>query len=260
MKYIYSLLFSCLSFSAFSQFYFNAGYSLGAPREQMATNIKPLHSVASGLTYRLPGCLGRIQGGIDFSWGSYANTRKEQTFNFGNGTSTVTWVNYSSNVIQAGLTGRVMLLQDKKIMPYISGRAGYASFYSNIYIEDPHDPGGCKALDQRNLIKDGTITGAYGGGMQFDWSLFSKRSNKGTRYIDISVNKTSGGKIDYINTKKLVDAGNPPVSSDGKPLKVKFINATTQQIHEHQVAEVYNTPLRMLDFKISTIFLLHRDR
>ena len=64
--------------------------------------------------------------------------------------------------------------------------------------------------------------------------------------------------MDYINTKKLVDANNPPTGTDGKPLNVRFINATTQQIHEHQVAEVYTTPLRMLEFKVSAVFCLNK--
>ncbi|MEO7982680.1 MAG: hypothetical protein ABI688_01235, partial [Bacteroidota bacterium] len=236
------------------------GYAFSTPRQQMADNIKPLHSIATGLLYKLPGKLSRLQAGIDLAWGTYANTRKEQTFNFGNGVSTRTWVNYSSNVIQANLAGRVMLLEDKKIIPYVSGKAGYTSFYSNIYIEDPADAGGCKALDQRNLIKDGTISAGYGGGLQLDLSLFTKNKEKGTRYIDIGVNKISGSNIEYINTKKLIDASNPPVNSSGKALNVEFINATTQQIHEHQVAEVYTTPLRMLEFKISTVFVLNAKR
>ncbi len=32
----------------------------------------------------------------------------------------------------------------------------------------------------------------------------------------------------------------------GKPLLVKFINVGTQDIHQHKVAQVYNSPLRIL--------------
>jgi hypothetical protein len=153
-----------------------------------------------------------------------------------------------------------MIVQDKKIIPYISGKAGYTSFFSNIFIEDPHDIDGCQPLDKKNLIKDGTFSTGYGGGIQLDWSLFSKSTEKGRRYIDIGVNKISGRNIDYINTKKLIDPANPPVGTNGKPLNVKFINATTQQIHEHQVAEVYNSPLRLLEFKINAVFCLNSRR
>jgi len=256
MKYIYSLLFSIVCVSASGQFRLQVGYGAGVPRQEMSANIKPLHSLTSSLLYQFPGVFSRIQAGIDFGWGTYANTRKEQTFRFGNGTSTRTWVNYSSNVLRAGLAGKVFLLQKKGLMPYASGNAGYTSFYSNIFIEDPLDIDGCTALDQRNLIKDGTITAGYGGGLQIDWSLFKTTNFKGRNFIDISVNTIRGRSIDYINTKRLIDAGSPPVDSDGKPLNVQFINATTREIHEHQVAEVYTTPLRMLEFKISAVFCL----
>ena len=75
--------------------------------------------------------------------------------------------------------------------------------------------------------------------------------------MDLSVNNIQGGNLNYINTKRLVDANNPPVNSDGKPLNITFINASTQQLHEHQVAEVYTSPLRMMEIKISATFLLN---
>ncbi|HEV7779730.1 MAG TPA: hypothetical protein VGO58_00610 [Chitinophagaceae bacterium] len=260
MKYIYSLLLILAGYTASAQIYFNAGYSYSSPQQEMAKNINGLHSLSTGFMYRFPGKLSRIQAGIDLSWGMYADEQKKQTFNFGGGFSTETWVNYTSNVAQVRATARVFLLEDKQVMPYISGKAGYTNFYSNVYIEDPHDPNGCKALDQDNIIKDGIFSVAYGGGLQFDWRLFGSRKQAGRRYIDISVNNIRGGKISYINTKKLIDANNPPVGSNGKPLTVRFINASTQEIHEHQVAEVYTTSLRMLEFKISTVFLLDWGR
>jgi hypothetical protein len=260
MKYIYSLLLIFPGVSAFSQFNINVGYSLSAPQQQLRDNIKPLHSLSSGIMYQLPGPFSRVQAGIDFSLGTYANTRKKQTFNFGNGTSTKTWVDYSSNVVQASLAARFFILQNKKLMPYINGKAGYTSFFSDIKIEDPDDPGGCKPLQHRTLIKDGTISAGYGGGLQLDWSLFSKKVKRNSQYLDISINQISGNNVEYINTKKLIDAANPPTGTNGKPLNVQFINTTTQQIHEHEVAEVYNTPLRMLECKISMVFLLVKNR
>ncbi|MEO7923390.1 MAG: hypothetical protein ABIR30_06910 [Chitinophagaceae bacterium] len=262
MRYIYTLLFTAITISSSAQFSINMGYSLGAPQQKMAENIKPVHSITAGAMYNLPGALNRIQVGTDISWGMYANTRKMQTFNFGNGSSTETWVNYSSNVIQGNLVSKVFFLKDKNIMPYASGKVGYTSFYSNIYIEDPDDPDGCKALDQRNLIKDGTISTGYGGGLQVSWNMFGCKKSRDRKdgYIDLSVNNIRGGNLDYINTKKLIDANDPPPSSEGKPLNVRFINATTQEIHEHQVAEVYTTPLRSLEFKLTAVFVLPNKR
>ena len=222
----------------------------------MAENINMLHSVSTGLSTKIPNTFGRLDLGVELNWGQYANTTKEQTFTFENGVSTKTNVIYSSNVFQGTFTGKYLLFKQALLNPYASAKLGYANFYSNIFIEDPHDPGGCHALDQKNLIKDGTLLAGYGGGLQLDWSAFTSRWGKGTRFIDISVNKNNGGTVQYINTKNLVDANNPPTSLNGKPLNVKFVNATTQQIHEHQVAEVYSTPLHMLEFKIATVFAL----
>lgn len=254
MKQIYPLLFSLITISSSAQLRFNAGYSPAIPGKDMAKNINMLHSITTGLDYKIPGSCGRFYAGAEMNWGMYANTTKEQTFTFDNGTSTKTNVNYSSNVFQGTFTGKMFLFKRAIINPYASGKMGYASFYSTIYIEDPQDPGGCKALDQRNLIKDGTFIAGYGGGLQLDWSAFTERWGNGTRFIDISISKNSGGKVDYINTKKLYDANNPPTTSDGKPLNVKFMNATTNQIHEHQVAEVFNSPVRMLEFRITSVF------
>jgi hypothetical protein len=256
MKLFYTLFFTLISLYSPAQFYLNSGYAMSLPRQEMKENIKPLHSLAFSGLYKLPGSLNRIMLGADFSWGSYANTQKRQTFIFTNGATTETMVNYSSNVLQAGLSGRVLLLKNKALLPYINGKAGYASFYSNIFIEDPLDLDGCTPLDQKNLIKDGTITTGYGGGLMADWSLFSKKSRKNMGWIDLSVTSIRGSNINYINTKRLIDASKPPVNSDGKPLNVTFINASTQQLHEHQVAEVYNTPLRMMEIKLSATFLL----
>ena len=80
--------------------------------------------------------------------------------------------------------------------------------------------------------------------------------------IDISVNKIKGGKLNYINTRNIQSAmhtdPNNPVPTDGKgqPLNIQFININTQTIHEHQVAELYNSPLRMIDIRIGMLFTL----
>jgi hypothetical protein len=256
MKLIATLLISLCFSSLFGQSYMNIGYSLSAPQQQMNEKINPLHSLAAGIQFQIPK-VKRLQLGAEASWGTYASTTKEQTFTFSNGSTTRTNVNYSSNVLQGALTARVLLLKNKGVTPYITGKAGYASFYSTIFIEDPHDVDGCRPLDQKTLLKDGTITGGYGGGLQIDWSVFSPKADKRRGFIDFRVQNIRGNNIEYINTKKLYDAGSAPTTDpDGKAVSVPFINATTNEIHEHQVAEVYNTPLRMLEFKVSWVFVL----
>ena len=89
---------------------------------------------------------------------------------------------------------------------------------------------------------------SVGGGLQIDPAIFSKNKERSRLTFDISANTIHGGTLNYINTKHLMspqDITDP----DGKPLEVKFINASTQSIHEHTVAQVYTSPLRMLEFR-----------
>ena len=250
MKFISTLLFGFLFFSANSQQWkFTSSYSLGLPRQEMGKNIQPVHSLQTGVLYQLPGELKRLSAGLEFGIGIYAHERIDQTFQFDNNTSTVLPVDYSSNVFNANLQARFDLLSDKNfIIPYINAKGGLYNFYSSIYIGDPEDDGGCHALEQENIINDKTMYWSAGGGLQINPTIFSKNKRSTKVMIDISANTIRGGEINYINTKHLMDAQtmNDP---DGKPLEVQFINVSTQSIHEHTVAQVYTSPLRILEFR-----------
>jgi hypothetical protein len=260
MRQLSTLLLLLFCASATAQFNVSVGYSGSVPLEEMAKRINMLHSISASGSYTVPKIGERLQVGIDLSLGTYAQSTKEQTFRFGNGTTTVTDVQYSSNVFQGNVHAKLQAFRSAVINPYISGKVGYASFYSNVYIEDPHDETGCRALDQSNIITDGTLIKGYGGGLMFDFTLFSKYSRKGRNFIDFSVSRNSGGKVNYINTKKLYDAAAPAsITSGSKPLNVRFVNASTQQIHEHQVAEVFTTPVDFLELKLSAFIRLGKD-
>ena len=265
MKSFYLFMsFIILHFSSSAQFELGGSYSLSLPRQEMASNIQPLHSLNSTLLYRLPGKFSRVAVGSEIGIGLYAFVSKDQDLRFPDGSGINTTVVYSSNVFQANLLGRVRLFEKAKLNPYINGKGGYANFFSNVTIEDPDDPSACRPLDRKNLINDHTFYFAYGGGVELDLSLFSKNQKQGVAVIDIAANSVRGGNLDYINTKNIqehvhVDPNNPPPSPQpGKstPLNVRFINVSTQAIHEHQVAEVYNSPLRMLDIRIGVRFRL----
>jgi len=207
----------------------------------------------------LPKQLKQLSAGIELGVGSYASKRIEQTFQFDNNTASVVPVNYSSNTFNINLQTRLNLLNDKNlVIPYITAKGGLYNFFSTIYIDDPSDAGGCHALEQKTIMNDKTLYWSAGGGLQADPAIFSKSKRKGNVLIDISANTIHGGTMEYINTKHLVDAQtvNDP---GGKPLQVKFINASTQAIHEHTVAQVYSSPLRLLEFRAGIKVKLGKD-
>jgi hypothetical protein len=211
-----------------------------------------------GGLYQLPRQLKNLSVGLELGAGIYAHKKIDQTFNFDANTSTVVPVNYNSNVFNANLQARYQLLDEKyMIVPYINAKAGLYTFYSNITIEDPNDPDGCQPLDKKNLINDNTMYWGAGAGFQINPSIFSKRKKDGPVKIDISINTIRGGKLDYINTKHLKDEHDMP-STGGKPLIVKFINVSTQDIHEHKVAEVYTSALRILEIRGGVVLNIGR--
>jgi hypothetical protein len=244
------LLFTVCCFSAYSQSWKVTGhYSFGLPRQAMETNIQPVHSLQAGLMYQLPGKLKQLSAGIEMGLGLYASKRINQTFQFDNNTASVVPVNYNSNTFNVNVQTRFNLLSDKNfVIPYISAKGGLYNFFSTINIEDPNDPNGCHALENKTIMNDKTLYFSAGGGIQIDPAVFSRHGERGNVLIDISVNSVHGGSLNYINTKHLIDAQtmNDPA---GKPLEVKFINASTQSIHEHTVAQVFTSPLRLLEIK-----------
>lgn len=250
MKFISTLFLGFLFFSANGQQWkFTTSYSLGIPRQEMGKNIQPAHSLQTGVLYQFPGELKRLYAGLEFGIGIYAHERIDQTFQFDNNTTTVLPVDYSSNVFNANIQARFDLLSDKNfIIPYINAKGGLYNFYSSVYIGDPEDDGGCRALEQETILNDKTMYWSAGGGLQINPTIFSKNKRSSNVVIDISANTIRGGTLSYINTKHLMEP--PDISDpDGKPLDVQFINASTQSIHEHTVAQVYTSPLRILEFR-----------
>lgn len=258
MKLTSTLVFSCLLYLSASsqQWKFSGSYGLGLPQQQMGSNIQAAHSLQGGISYRLPAQLKNVSFGLELGIGTYAHKQVDQTFMFDN-VSTVVPVNYNSNTLHGSLQTRFNLLDEEKVLivPYVVAKGGLYNFYSNVVIEDPNDPNGCTALDRDNIINDVAMYWSAGGGFQIDPSFFSKHKRLGNLKIDISAHTIRGGSIDYINTKHLMDAQEVP-EPGGKSLKARFINASTQHIHEHSVAQVYTSPLRFFEIRagVSVIF------
>ena len=58
----------------------------------------------------------------------------------------------------------------------------------------------CKPLDKKTPIRDHSFYAAYGAGLQIDISSKKKPNNA---WLDISVNRLHGTKLDYINVKDI---------------------------------------------------------
>lgn len=258
MKYTATLLISCFIFSSAisQQWKFTSYYSLNLPQGQMGKNIQAAHSIQVAVLYSLPKGLKNLSVGAELGIGKYAHKKIDQTFEF-EGVSTVVPVDYNSNLFNTNIQARFNFWDESKtlIVPYIVAKGGLYSLYSNVVIEDPENPDGCTALDRDNIINDQAMYWSAGGGFQISPDLFRKTKRHGRLKIDISAHTIRGGSIDYINTKHLMDAQDVP-EPGAKSLTARFINASTQHIHEHSVAQVYTSPLRFFELRagVSIIF------
>jgi len=262
MKKIYALTVILFSFVVLNaQFKLGTAYSLSIPQGEMGDNIGAVHSLNVSILHPVSKNCNRFIVGAELGIGNYAYITKEQDLRFSDGSGIKTDVIYTSNVFNGSVMLRANVLDKGNVIPYIITKAGYTNFFSNVVVEDPEDASSCEALERKNIIKDHTFFGTYGGGLQVDLNLFSKKAQQGKTIIDVSINKIKGGKINYINTKNIqsymeTDPNNPMPAPKGEPLNIQFVNISTQMIHEHQVAELYTSPLRMLDIRIGMVFRL----
>jgi hypothetical protein len=256
MKKYFTLFLSILSLTVFGQLTSSFHYNLGLPQHSMANNINAVHQGVLSVGYRLPNYLQFMQVGADIGYGGYANLSLPTEFSFGNGRPTRTNVNYSSNTFVANGFLTLDLFRKGIISPYIMVKGGVQNFHSSIYIEDPTDVDGCQPLENENILSDQTMAFSYGGGFRYRLPTPVFMPCVKNQYIDVQILATRGGSLDYINTKKLTDYAQHQhnqqqnLSSDAKPLEMRFINVTSQVVHDHKIAEVYTTPLRLLDIKI----------
>ena len=174
-------------------------YSLSLPQHEMKQNINPVHSMNINFMSHFKG-FTKLSWGIEAGFGQYASFTKDQEVRFPDGSGITTQVSYSSNAVTAGLVTRYNFYKEAKLNPYVTGRLGYASFYSKVFVADPEHEDDCKPLEKKTPINDHSFFASYGAGLQIDVSSKKKPKNA---WLDISVNQLHGTKLDYINMKDI---------------------------------------------------------
>ncbi len=253
MKPFYLLpVFIAISIISKAQMTGGFSYSLSLPRCEMKENIRPAHSlnfIFSSQVKKLP----KLSWGVEAGLGLYAAFTKDQDIRFPDGTGINAKVSYSSNIATGGVFTRYNFLKEAKVNPYVTGKLGYASFFSKVVVADPEDEDDCKPLDKKTPIRDHSFFASYGAGLQIDISSSKKPGNA---WLDISVSHLYGSHLSYINVKDIKhhidnDPNNPvPTTDKSVPLSIRFVNVATQTIHEHQLAQVYTSPLRLMEMKV----------
>jgi hypothetical protein len=225
---------------------FGSHFNLSQPLGTMANNM----SNSAGLTFaaaknfKAPFSLG-----LEVNFGTYGYQTSRQEYIFDDGSVTETDVNVSNNIAMVTLTGKHFFRNDKKIKPYLSGKAGWASFTTRLTIEDPEDEYSCHPLESDILAKDHTYVFSGGAGARIDFSAIFKKMDAGLFSFDLSVHSTRGGPVSYMNSER-----DPRQPIPDRDVMAKFINTQTQVIHEHHVGYIYNNVLNMVEYRLGVVF------
>ena len=254
-KIVHVLLFAAITISSNAQFETNFSYSMAIPLRDMGENINLTHSAVADIRYHFKKSTNWLWVGTEYGMGVYAVKNQKQLYQFSNGATTEAKVNFTSNVFNAHAIVGADLMPGKPITPYFVAKAGVSNFFTTVYVADPNDPDGCKPLENRNVFKDLTWSAATGAGVKIAMNKIFKKSKSDHWWLDFSTNYLFGGTVSYLNVKHLqkVDDNTTP---DPKGFNLSFLNIQTNEVHEHQVAEIFSSAVSQLDLKLGILVRL----
>lgn len=230
-----------LSFSAASQF--NMQYNFSRPVGRQGQNINAAHGFVASYDFKLKNSPFFLTPEVGLN--IYGMKTVEQELPFSNGYVTKTDVHYTTSFNTYAAVLRFQPPTTKNFQPFAALRAGALHYHSNMTIEDPEDPLGCKALEKRVLVRDLTWLASAGIGFRLDGRAFSGKSSKVA--IDFGAFYTQGGNARYLKMNSAHDhnAGSKPGA-----YYVKFQHIPSGEIHEHALGTVYETPTQMLELRL----------
>jgi hypothetical protein len=243
--------------SAFGQAW-QLGYNYTRPIEPMATNVGLIHNFNTSVFLPIPKTA--LQIGLEGSFGRYAKQVSRQEYTFPNDPTMTTDVNvYVFNRVNSiFLTSQFEFVKEGMIKPYLNLSAGRMWFKTELSIDDIDDRDNCEPyISTETLLLDGSTVGKLGLGFRFDLSYFLKKHIPiDSWYLDFGAFYTAGMRnVRYMS----VYAPPPhqhhnPQTASTQLVEMDFINTQTQVVHKHHVGYVYESPIKLLDFRVGFVF------
>jgi hypothetical protein len=222
-----------------------------APLGSMSRNIRSGNGVSTDFAMVSPS--RRLALGVELSYTQYGHDKSEQLYDLDDGTTATMEVTVNNSFANVLLIGKLFLVTQGKLIPYISAKVGWSEFRTDLNIYDPDDWDHCEPVETDILQKDGTMIGTFGAGFRLDLSTMFKRMDSEILYLDFNTNLTQGGTVNYMNT----DAPHHP-SHTNSDVMADFRNTQTQVVHEHHVGYLYSSPIQLVDFRLGVTFRINR--
>ncbi len=227
------------------------GYEFSSPLGAMQNGMSPLHSLNLFGEIPIKKTIPNFTIGANINVGYYA--LKGYTLDYSdNGNRVNSEITFRSSIIQFGLNSSYYFINDKKTIPFVTIRSGYAIVRSDFIFGHPLTHDACRNLGN-DLISDGTFYWGIGGGLRFP---LKTRDSRFPKYLDFGLNIVNGTRIEYVNVSKLQNQNAPMTTStnpDVKPVNANFINATTGVSHQHQIAEIFSNKYSLLQLRLSYV-------
>ena len=259
-----------LLFLILSGFSFGQTFQIGAfvPVQIPVKSIMPKASTVGGFgvsAYLAPEFRLPIAFELKGNLGTYSNKTLSQTYEFSDGGQTRTDVTYSSNFHKVMLGARISTRYSLDGMEmYFTPQIGFGSARSRIYIADPEDEDDCKPLENTIVQRDNGLLYGLEVGMDIQVNkLFLSPKIRENHRVFISADVQGSFKsFDYINIKHMQDevhgvSSNTPshgTSDTGNDVNTQFVNVTSNNLHEHKVAELYSTPLQYIGLQFGYVY------
>ena len=256
-----ALLF--LTFSFVSIFSNSQKGQIGAfiPIDSPIKSVMP--NMGTNIGFGLQGSYSPFHGSpfyieLKGSWGTYSQKSLDQTYYFSDNSQTITNVHYKSSMRKYLLGTKFMVGHDfRMVRGFITPQIGLTKFRTNIVIEDTSSVDDCKPLDRKTTQKD--IGFVYGGELGIEISLdrFNKNhSDENKHKLVISGSYLAGfDHFEYVNVKYMKDeVHGTNVTHADADINSTFINLSTNEIHEHKIAELYHTSLMYWGINIGYVY------
>lgn len=234
------------------------------PQGTMSNNINGAAGVSFQVGYHLPFLKNKLSVNLDLGSGRFGKKRVEQTFQSDPSQAPANFmVNYINFANYTHLNLRYEVVSKGMIIPYVHMIGGRQSLGTRVRIneyDDDFGSDGCEPLENDVTFRKRTMVWGYGGGVLVNLTAGKqRRCTENDLLINFSVSQIRGGNLDYVNVKQLEQVNSAPQPDEtGKAFTVPFININTNNIHNHTVARVYNSPLQQLQFKLGVIFRIEQ--
>lgn len=237
--------FILLSFSFSAAAQINMQYNFSRPVGEQGQHISAAHGFVMSYDIKLKNSPFYFAPEVGFN--VYGMKTIKQDLVFTNGYATQTDVHYTTSVNTYAAVLRFQPPTAKNFAPYLAIRGGAVHDHSNMTIEDPDDPLGCKALEKKVLVRDISWMASGGAGFRLDGKAFSGKESKVA--LDFGAFYTYGGTAEYL---KMVKSEHDHSAMDPKSRMyyVQFQNIPTGEIHEHALGVIHETPTTMLEFRL----------